>query len=279
MLLGYQLPQDWAYAGTAAWVNTSAPCLHNRDTSSPAIFTWPTGAQTLGTTVTIVATRAAGFAPRAAMMVGLSLPVGTKITVEGRAAAGHGVLALGGNSTTQRTALMPDGTVGIMWVFDAGLAAIDGYTITIYNDVNLAVLIPAGSIQSIKEANVCPAVYMPHTRGWLSGRNDPYTKIVRRRGGNVSVESLPSWRYVSMRIHHGNLAAFRQSGLDNGLDYEKVLAILAKDRFVLVFDDTSTPDLIQRSGLFGLCLKWPEITQTAGRVYQLGQFEFEEIPS
>ena len=278
MYLGYSLPTDWTYAGTAVFTGTTAANLHGRDTSKKAIITWPTATQTTAINITIAGNRGAGFSPRVAGMIGLSLPVGTKITITGKLVAG-GTQALGGNSTGQRTALMPDGTVGIHWVFDAALPPCNGYTITVFNDVNGSATLTSGQTVTIEQIQFAPAVYMDHQVGWNSGRSNPASSITRTLGGQINSVRRPSWRrrsLVPLRLTGNQM---RGNGLDNALDYETLLSIVCNDPFVWLIENGTTPALIQRSGMFGVVTNVPDVDNNAGGYYQPNAIDFEEIPA
>lgn len=280
MILCYNLPTGADYLiGPPA---LSGILLQSRSPRERTRLQFPSGAQTTATTVAIVAdpvyADSRAFSPRGGYMLSVKgLPVGMKVTIRGFASGTP--VNLGGNSMTQRLGLLPDGTTGLYWVFDAGLpATVTSYRLDIYNDVNGSVAVPPSTVFELGEVNIAPGVFMDHEVGWKQGRT-MQAKLQRSLEGQVFGVVRPSWRIKSIKPIFGNEGAARGSTLDNGMDYETLLATIAADPYILVFDVVTTPDLTQRSGMFGICTKLPSIESLAGAYYQLDTFDFEEVPS
>lgn len=282
MYIGNPLPKDWAYTlggsgGQALAAGSSWDYLHDRQTGPAASFTFCTGSQNTSKNVTITGVRSSTFIPKIGMMVSMKgVPVGTKVTVAGKNGATN--VALGGNALTLRTVLLPDGSVGLKWLFGSP-TAIDTEVYTIYNDVNGVASIAAGQAMSIGEANICSAEYMQHELGWK--RNRPSTqKIVRALGGTAYYNQAgTNWGLLNVRPIQGDINQARNGGLANSSDMEKITASLAADPFCMVYEQTDTDQIMQRSGMLAVATKIPDLTNLAGNYFQFDSFTFEEIPN
>jgi hypothetical protein len=273
MLLGHTPPRDWSYTIEGGMFSTAAADLHNRNPGDKTRILLPDGAAAL----TITATRDTPIVPRVGAMLGLKgVPANTRATIAGKAADG-GAIDLGGNAATQRTTALPDGGIGIWWVFADGLPACTGYTLTLYNDGALGTPIPSGATLDIGEINIAPAVHLPHVTGWTQTRHDSST-VSRTLGGAVARVGRPHWRKMSIRPGAAAQKYARGTALAGGLSYESLLAMLASDPFVLLIEEPNRgPEIIQSSGLFGIVTNMPSIQSVGGPFYQFEQFEFEEI--
>jgi hypothetical protein len=274
MLLGHSIPQDWTYAIDGGVFTTASADLHNRNPGDKTRVLLPGAA-----TITITATRDTPIVPRVGALLGLvGVPAGTRASIAGKAVDGS-VIDLGGNSATQRTAMLPDGSISIWWVFDDGLPACVGYALTLYSDGALGTAIPGGAVLDIGEINIATAVCLPHEPGWTQTRQNTAT-VARTLGGAVARVSRPHWRKMSIRPAWADHAYARGAALAGGLSYESLLARLAGDPFVMLIEAPDLgADLIQSSGLFGVVTNMPSIQSLAGPLYQYEQFEFEEVPS
>jgi hypothetical protein len=238
---------------------------------------WPPGAQTIATTLDIVTMGWGGFLPRVGALLSLSgVPVGLKVVVVGIDLDGN-IVDLGGNSQTQRTVRMVDGSIGLYWLFGIGLPQLDGYIVSFYNDVSGHTYFAANALFEIGFLNLAPGATLPHEPSGDFGRT-PIRKMVRKLGGGVSSTTQTSYRTMSVRPSASLVAKARANGLDNGMDYESLLFVLANNPYVLVIEDTSSADAIQRSGMFGICANSPSMTRRARPSFQMGVLDLEEIP-
>lgn len=136
MRISYGRPAGitWAIAGTGASFITDSAALTNGRPADTTRIQWlsvsPATSDTVTLTATLGTTIKAGLAGFLLPNLATAIPAGVKVTVAGKL-AGSGV-ALNGNSTTIRTAALPNGATACWWVFPA--VDIDTLIITIYND-------------------------------------------------------------------------------------------------------------------------------------------------
>ena len=137
MLISYSRPAiTWAIAGTGASFVTSSSALTNGRPADTTRITWTSNVPSTGDTVTLTGTLANSISARLAGFllpnISTAVPDGVKITVSGKLSGG--AVALNGNSTSIRTALLPNGAAAAWFAFPA--ATIDTIIVTIYNDRN-----------------------------------------------------------------------------------------------------------------------------------------------
>lgn len=279
MLIAYKLPADWTYTISTSWITPDNEVLHDNSPAELVRFAWDdTDPQTTGNTVIIGATRATAFVARAGCLLGTSFPVGLKVEILGKRAADPGYsYDLGGNSMTQKTVRFADGTVGLYWVFDEGLDPIVGYQVTFYNDVAGSPSILPEAAVDIGQIRVGPAVLIPHEVGWSDGPRDP--SIIRRTlGGQVQRVGRTPWRTGKLKPAYGRVDKARGGALANGLDWQQLNGILAKDPFCIIFPRWEDIDDAQKTAVFGL-VTVPAIDHRAGPIYQMQELGFEEIPA
>lgn len=152
MLISYSRPAiTWAIAGTGASFITDSSALTNGRPADATRIQWLSGAQTTASTVTLTGTLATPISARLAGFllpnIPTAIPDGVKVTVSGKLSGG--AVALNGNSTSTRTALLPNGAAASWWVFPA--ATIDTIIVTIYNDRNGSTWATAGQYVDLGE--------------------------------------------------------------------------------------------------------------------------------
>lgn len=277
MLIGYSLPNDWTYGiVSGAWL-TAPAALHDRSVAQGVQFEWPDGAQTTATSVQVTGTRTRAFVPRLAALLGTDLPAGLRVAIVGRRSGDAGyTYDLGGNSTTLRLSVLPDGSVGGVWVFDDGLDAIVAWRITLYNDVDGAVAISAEAEHVLGEVMVCPGLYVPHEDGLQEGWTDP--SIQRRTpASQVQRVARTAFRSITLRGWPDEHANARLGGL-GGFDWQQLLAALARSPYTLLVPYWDTSDEIQRSAIFGIASGFG-IGGREGRYQQMDKITVAEIPA
>lgn len=278
MLIGYNLPRDWTYGiASGAWL-TDPAALHDRSPAQAVQFEWPTGAQTTATTVQVTGTRSAAVVPRLGALLGTTLPAGLRVTITGRRSGDAGyTYDLGGNSTTLRLSVLPDGTVGGVWVFADGLDPIVAWRITAYNDVSGATAIAAESERLLGEVVVCPALYVPHEDGLQETWTVP--SILRRfRSAQTQLVPHVPFRVISLRGWPDEHVNARLGGLPGGMDWQRLLGALARDPYTLLVPYWDTSDEIQRSAVFGVASGFG-IGGREGRYQQMDKLTVAEIPA
>lgn len=279
MYLGYFLPQIAAvgYVFTGGAGLLSNMLLSSRAPRSKTLFGWPSGTQTTSTNVVLTVNMGWFFVPKVAAILGMSVGAGQRITIQGIRNSDGATIPLGGNSLTQRTALMDDGTVGCYWVFNDGLAACKGYIVTMYNDFNGSTTIVASATVGIGQLCFSPAISFAHEKAWKQSRV-PMRRLQRTLGGTVVMTSRPSYRTLSVKPAYGDSNSVRGNSLSGGTDWQTIIAGLAADPFCLIIEDGTTASLMQRSSFFGICSNQPGVDSLAGPNYQVDNLSFEEVP-
>lgn len=252
MLLGYNLPRDWAYSIDNGAFLTDPAALHDRMPAEAVQIEWDdTDPQTLTTAVTISAVRTQPFVPRVAALLGTDLTEGLRVELWGRRAEDSGnTYDLGGNSLTQRLMRLPEGGVGCRWVLADDLDPIIGYGLTIYNDAGAVVAIAPEAEHLIGEIVVAPAINLPHEVGAEETWSEQRTQA--SMGAQVSVISRTMYRMLKVQPCFSSHATARGNALPGGLDWQTVQAALSRDPFTLIVLYDESPDLIQRTGMFGV---------------------------
>lgn len=132
-LFGYGAPATGSVSYTLTGGATFSGAIV-LDNSSPADITQivvPSGV----TTFTLQALWSGAITPRCACLLGVTLPLGTIVTIKGKRAPGESGFpyVLGGNSQTTSVIQLDDGSSAVIWAFDALLDQILGYEITFTN--------------------------------------------------------------------------------------------------------------------------------------------------
>lgn len=279
MLISYNRPSiAWSLLGTgAAWL-TDADALTNGRPAAASRLQWLSGAQTTASVLTLRGTWATAFAPRVLALLGLTLPVGTLITLAFRRAADAGYTYQAGVAS-QRVVRLPDGSCCAWFVLADGLDPVIGVEYRIANDVNGAPSIAADSAFDIGEAWVGQAVDIPHQAGWARGVTDP-TLQRRSKGGQLFGRSARSWRTLQVRFSVAAVDEVSGGALANASDWEQVeVALLAGSRCVAIPRwRGQTADYLQRTALFAVATSQGPVQHASGSLYGR-DYAFEEIPA
>lgn len=171
--------------------------------------------------------------PRGAWLLGLSLeggafPVGVMFEVRGKRAGDVGYpYALGGNSLTEVSRELPDGSIGIGWLFAEGLDPIIGIEIRIFNDADGATWADADTYVRIGEADAAEGVDVCVSPGWSRTRTDQ-TEVQRTRGSQLHEVERVNFDSVEVSFAPGTGdEAFRQ-GLATGEDWQRIVALVTR---------------------------------------------------
>lgn len=278
MLIGHSLPTDWTLSITGGAFLTDPDPLQDRKPLEAVQIEWPAGAQTTSTAVQIAGIRGQAFRPRLAALLGTSFRVGQRVEIIGQRSGDAGyTYGLGGNSMTQLLALLPDGSVGCGWVFADGLDPIVAWRITIYNDVGGAVVIEAEEECLAGEVVVCPALDIPHAMGLNESWVDPSPV---RRTLAAQIDRVPRTPYRSMTIQpiRGTKAEARGAALVDGMDFQRLLALFARDPYTLCVPYSDTPAEIQSSMIFGV-VSGLGIDGLPGRWTRMEKLTLSEVPA
>lgn len=198
MLISHNRPTDiaWSLIGAgAAWL-TDADVLTNGRPAAAARLQWLSGTQTTASVLTLRGTWSTALVPRVVCLLGLTLPVGTLITLAFRRPADAGYTYLAGESS-QRVVQLPGGSRCAWFVLDAGLDAVIGVEYRIANDVAGAASIAADSTFDIGEAWVGQAFEVCARRTMQDHIIDP---TVKRRSYGSQTFASPRLPYRSIQL-------------------------------------------------------------------------------
>lgn len=202
MLISYNRPPSIAWslvgAGAAFLSDDAGSALTNGRPAAASRLQWLSGAQTTASVLSLRGTWATALVPRVVALIGLTLPVGTLITLAFRRPADAGYTYLA-DVPAQRVVQLPDGSRCVWFVLDAGLDAVIGVEFRIVNDVNGAASIVAGSAFDIGEAWIGPTFEVCARRTMQDHVIDPTIK--RRSYGSQTFESqrLP-YRSIQLEL-------------------------------------------------------------------------------
>lgn len=281
MLISYSRPAiTWSLIGAgAAWLSDDAgAALTNGRPASVSRLQWLSGAQTTASILTLRGVWGSAFAPRVLALLGLTLPVGTLITLAFRRSADAGY-TYQADIASQRIVQLPDGSRCAWFVLADGLDPVIGVEFRIHNDVNGAAAIAADSTFDMGEAWVGPTVEIPHEAGWARGVADP-TQVRRSYGGQPFGRTRRSWRTLKLRFAPAASAEVNGDGLAAGSDWEQVEAALLSGSPCAVLPRWlgQTADYLQRTALFALAVQQGDVQHAAGSLYGR-DYTFEEIPA
>jgi len=268
MLISYNRPADiaWSLIGDgSAWLSDDAgAALTNGRPAAASRLQWLSGDQTTGSVLILRGTWGTAFAPRLVGLVGLTLPVGTLISLAFRRPDDDGYTYLA-DEPQQRVVQLPDGSRCAWFVLDDGLDAVIGLEFHIANDVNGAASIAAGAAVDIGEAWVGPTVLVPHEKGWRDSSTDP--SVTRRSlGSQIFTSARPAYRALKATLAFASLAQVRGGALANGMDWQLLRGALAGNAQVAGVMRYDSPAEIQRTAIFGAGTM-DDISQLTGPYY------------
>jgi hypothetical protein len=233
-LLFYRRPSPaWTVAGTGAQFESDV----RLSDGNPGVLTtlrWlSTVSPVVGDYVAIRGDWLTAATMRGAWMLALSLeggefPAGVKFEVRGKRAGDVGYpYALGGNSLTEVSREMPDGSIGICWLFDDDLDPIVGIEIRIFNDANGATWADADTYVRIGEADVSEGIELCIAHGWSTSR-DIRTQGQRTLGSQLHEVARVDFRVLEFALAPALDSAARLAGLANGTDWERIASLITR---------------------------------------------------
>lgn len=277
MLISYNRPPSiaWSLIGAgAAWL-TDADVMTNGRPAASARLQWLSGAQTTASVLTLRGTWSTALVPRVVALLGLTLPVGTLITLAFRRPADAGYTYLA-DVASQRVVQLPDGSRCAWFVLADGLDPVIGVEYRIHNDVDGAASIVADSTFDAGEAWVGPAVEIKHEADWRDWSTDP--SINRRSlGSQLFTTQRLGYRSLQLTFVRGKLPVVRGGGLANGMDWQLLRGTLAASTRAAIVPRFDTATEIHRTAIFG-AVKPGDITHLAGPDYGSG-LEIDEVPA
>lgn len=251
--------------------------LTDRSPQSRTRMYWSAGTQTTASTVSLVAD--CDVTPRVVALLGITLPPALKVELWGKRTADTGnTYNLGGNSQSQDTVTFDDGSVGIVWVLADALDQVEKLEFRFFNDVAGAAAIVASTVFEIGEVVIGNALALDINTGGRLGRENP-SKTRRTRSSQIDRVARTGYRKLTVTPCVATQAETRGGALDSSTDWQQAIATLSTDPYVLAVVDASTNTDIQRTAIFGLATKLPDLESLAGTYYGPSELVIEEIPA
>jgi hypothetical protein len=234
----------------------SANVLDNSAPQDVTRFQFCSGSQIITTKMTIQRTWSTPIVPRLGCMLGLTLPAGLKIEIKGKR-VGDGSFAynLGGNSLSEVVTELDDGSFATLWAFDAGLTAIIGNEISIYNNLAGSTVLTASQEFEIGECDTFQGI-LP-AKGVRTNWSRDYTGIATI---NASVNQQPHTLPHREARQQGLSIIFDDT--DTGSWYKLIGARIARKQTIMVLPRWRNPDgsinsqMLHQSAIFGYCSKF-----------------------
>ena len=267
MLIGYstsEIPQIATIGGPfgGRFLNGTQSGLVDGIPARAARMIWFTTAGNTSTTLTIPIAFSQPRKNRIAVVLGLSLPVGTLMRVRLKDALSNVVAFI-----DQRAVRFANGSTGAWFVFPAGMPDSKLVDLIIFNDVNGVAAIAANQVFDIGEFAVMLAVDIAIQEDWADESIDPTETTLTRDSQPASVGRLP-YRKVDANLSASSYGQVYGAALDGGMDWTKLRQAFAGDTPVVAIprwrDESGAlvQDLVNATGLFG--------TARMGKVQHLG---------
>lgn len=275
MLIGYGQPSDiaWTIHGTGAAFVTASTYLYDGRPGLPTRITWLSGAQTTARYLTLRAEWADSLDVRVLALVGVSLPVGTKVTVSVDQGSPSTPITL---SYTARIVRFPGGSRGVFIVIpEAQVRPVTAIEVNVWNDVNGVASISAGASIDIGEAFVGAAYDVP-IRNLVWRTNDPSLARTSELSQPWPVTRLP------FRTFSCEIVPQTEDNTWGTID-ELVSDIGGASPLVVIpsqVDENQQPDpaLMNRFSIFGYASELPTINALERRRFGSNQLVVQEAP-
>lgn len=251
--------------------------LTDRSPASRVALTWSSGAQTTASTVSLVAD--CDVTPRMVALLGVDLPSGLKVELWGKRGIDAGfTYNLGGNSQSQDLVTFDDGSVGAVWVLADGLDQVEKLELRFFNDVAGVAVIAASAPFEIGEVVIAEAVEVAIETGWRFDNKDP-SKARRTLGSQIDRVRRTGYRTLNCTPCFATTAEARSGGLGSTTDWQRIMAAMRADPYLLAVVHSSTSADIQDTAIFGIATKTPSLEALSGPYYGPGELVIEEVPS
>jgi hypothetical protein len=283
MLIGYSQPKATGYqiAGTsagAAWINNTQDGLTDGKPGRKALFNFHGGPANTGEHVRFVVDHAGTIhKPKIAALLGLNLPVGTRVFAD-PVLAGNVLVQARGDT---RTVKLADGSIAAWFVLPQELDA-DRFDFVIFNDVNNTSPFTGSTVIEIGEAVFMPAVDLNHQSDWSESDIDP-SLVSRTLGGQINSVRRSAYRRLQLNLTPDDVTRVRGAGLANAMNWRKLRTALQSSKRCAVVPRWKTPagavdvDALHSTALYGVCLPGSQI-QHLGGDYYTSSLVFDEIP-
>lgn len=267
MLISYNRPPSiaWSLIGAgAAWL-TDADVMTNGRPAASARLQWLSGAQTTASVLTLRGTWSTALVPRVVALLGLTLPVGTLITLAFRRPADAGYTYLA-DVASQRVVQLPDGSRCAWFVLADGLDPVIGVEYRIHNDVDGAASIVADSTFDAGEAWVGPTFEVCARRTMQDHVIDP---TVKRR-------SYGSQTFASQRLPYRSIQLELVPQKDADIGDVRALRgqVMQAERVAIVPVETD----VYGTALFGTAYQFDLAALDAGKFWS-AVFQADEEPA
>jgi hypothetical protein len=240
-IIGHSRPAEpvWAIAGGDAAFDTDPADLNNGRVADRTAVKWPSGAQTLMTSIKLQMTWSVAQPQRISPILGLKgIPPGTKVVVTGQraidVAGGTFPYALGGNSATQRTFAFANGDVGAWILANAGNTDLVGIQIEVFNDVNGAPYFIADQFIYFGEIDAFQGWETPQgiKRDW-SPNLDGIPSDIRAVNNQPWRFGKKPFRVAPIKLGNANYAtAYGNAGAPTIVDYDKLANLVTENDLI-----------------------------------------------
>jgi hypothetical protein len=286
MLIGHSMPviANCLLAATkagSAFLGNTVDGLYDRNPAREARMQWMTqGGQNTGDHLRIILLFAgAARQIRIAAALGLRLPSGTYVRAE--LYDTHAATTVVGVSQG-RLSELPGGAIGRWFVFPETVGAALRLDLLVYNDVNGAAAINAGTVFELGEIVAMQAADIWIESGWTDEWIDPTESELTRDSQPVRNTALAYRRFEST-LSTDAYGSVYGGGLPGGTDWQILSRSLAGDARGVAIPRSRGPggaidlDLVQRHARYGV-----------GRVGAIGHmggdnysapFELDEVPA
>jgi hypothetical protein len=232
MLIGFSMPavQAVVLSGSpagAALLGDTQDGLYDGFPAREARLQWMTGGGQTTASALRLSLRFAGSAVqlRLAAVLGLRLPIGTRVVAELYTAHAGTLVA----SVDTRVVQLPGGATGAWFVWPASVGTALRFDLVIYNDVNGVASIAAGTVFEIGELIAMRAVSIDIQSDWTLDTVDPSDGDISRDSQRLLVTRTP-YRRLETALSAVTFAGAYAGGLTGGLDLEQLRVALAGDR-------------------------------------------------
>ena len=277
MIYGYGRPSgiSWSILGTGADFSSDVLLSDGHPSHLTAIQWLSEVSPTTSDYIDLIGSWVGEKAIQSIALIGLSCGPNVKIEVTGRRTGDAGyTYDLGGNSLTQLTYAESDGRIICIILGDDGLDSLTGIQIRVFNDQNGSVWADASTDFRIGEINVQGLVTLVGEADWSKGRSDPSLRT-RTLDAGLHIVPRQSHRSFAINLAPEFVAQVRQSGLENGQDWDTLEAESMGNSRTLVVIRTDSPEEIHKTCLFGIAT-WSPAIHAAGPLYK-SAISMEEI--
>jgi hypothetical protein len=288
--LFYRRPTSvvWTVSGTGAQFESD----DRLSDGNPGVLTtlrWlSAGSPALGDYVALRGDWSTALQVRGAALQGLALeggdfPAGVKFEVYGKRAGDPGyAYALGGNSLSEVSRELDDGSIGVFWLFDAGLTPLVGIEIRIFNDQAGNTWADADTYVRIGEADPFEGVPVCIAYGWRK-QHEAKAEQARTLGAQLHEVDRVGWDALEFALAPAPGDVVRREGLATGEDWQRIEKVLGRaGTRAMVYVRTKDSDGVFSSeelfstAIFGKAKPQPIVH--VSRDYYSGGWRIEQVP-